>query len=247
MGVGGEPLKAIEWGALLHYVGKMVVPDRSCARWDRSPTSEWHIMRQHPPGGSTCWPRWASCSRRRSTSSTATTSAGTARAIRAASLGRTSRSRPASLPRSTPTTPSPPTGPTAGRAPPGGGRRAAAGGRPAARPAGVAAFRNLPEVELRRLRELCKRIHPGLSLPADLLDSLAEPEGAEGGVRGDLEFRIRAGRGSCIPISPLRSARVFSRKGRGSSIGGRFLRRPTRPGRRSGARPRRSPGISSRA
>src|SRR6185436_11002804 len=40
----------------------------------------------------------------------------------------------------------------------------------------VEAFRELPEVELRRLRELCKRAHPGLSLPADLIDSLAEPE-----------------------------------------------------------------------
>ena len=40
----------------------------------------------------------------------------------------------------------------------------------------VGAFRDLPEVEMRRLRELCKRVHPGLSLPADLLDSLAEPE-----------------------------------------------------------------------
>jgi hypothetical protein len=43
-------------------------------------------------------------------------------------------------------------------------------------PSVVEAFRQLPEVELRRLRELCKRVHPGLSLPADLLDSLAEPE-----------------------------------------------------------------------
>jgi HD-GYP domain-containing protein (c-di-GMP phosphodiesterase class II) len=40
----------------------------------------------------------------------------------------------------------------------------------------VEAFLAIPEVELRRLRELCKRVHPGLSLPADLLDSLAEPE-----------------------------------------------------------------------
>ena len=40
----------------------------------------------------------------------------------------------------------------------------------------VEAFTELSEVELRRLRELCKHVHPGLSLPADLLDSLAEPE-----------------------------------------------------------------------
>jgi HD-GYP domain-containing protein (c-di-GMP phosphodiesterase class II) len=43
-------------------------------------------------------------------------------------------------------------------------------------PTVVEAFRELPEVELRRLRDLCKRVHPGLSLPADLLDSFAEPE-----------------------------------------------------------------------
>ena len=40
----------------------------------------------------------------------------------------------------------------------------------------VDAFSELSEVELRRLRELCRHVHPGLSLPADLLDSLAEPE-----------------------------------------------------------------------
>jgi HD-GYP domain-containing protein (c-di-GMP phosphodiesterase class II) len=37
-------------------------------------------------------------------------------------------------------------------------------------------FLLLPEVELRRLRGLCKRVHPGLSLPADLLDKLSDPE-----------------------------------------------------------------------
>jgi HD-GYP domain-containing protein (c-di-GMP phosphodiesterase class II) len=43
-------------------------------------------------------------------------------------------------------------------------------------PEAVAAFREIPEVELRRLRQLCKRVHPGLQLPADLLDRLSEPD-----------------------------------------------------------------------
>ena len=41
----------------------------------------------------------------------------------------------------------------------------------------VEAFTELSEVELRRLRELCKRVNPGLSLPMDLLDTLTAPEG----------------------------------------------------------------------
>jgi HD-GYP domain-containing protein (c-di-GMP phosphodiesterase class II) len=40
----------------------------------------------------------------------------------------------------------------------------------------VQAFVEIPEVEIRRLRERCKRIHPGLSIPTDLLDSLTDPE-----------------------------------------------------------------------
>jgi hypothetical protein len=38
----------------------------------------------------------------------------------------------------------------------------------------VVAFSRIPEVDLRRLRELCKRFHPGLSLPSDLFVGLAE-------------------------------------------------------------------------
>ncbi len=40
----------------------------------------------------------------------------------------------------------------------------------------VEAFRRLPEMELRQLGERCRNVHPGLSLPQDLLDSLTEPE-----------------------------------------------------------------------
>ena len=36
------------------------------------------------------------------------------------------------------------------------------------------------DLELRRLRGLCKRVHPGLSLPADLLDTLSDPERQRG-------------------------------------------------------------------
>jgi HD-GYP domain-containing protein (c-di-GMP phosphodiesterase class II) len=38
----------------------------------------------------------------------------------------------------------------------------------------VEAFQEIPEVELKRLRALCRRVHPGLRLPADLLDRLSD-------------------------------------------------------------------------
>ena len=51
MGLHGEPLKAIEWGALLHDVGKMVVPDEILRKMGPLTDEEWHIMRQHPTWG----------------------------------------------------------------------------------------------------------------------------------------------------------------------------------------------------
>src|SRR4029077_5139759 len=51
MGLHGEPLKAIEWGALLHDVGKMVVPDEILRKMGPLTDEEWHIMKQHPTWG----------------------------------------------------------------------------------------------------------------------------------------------------------------------------------------------------
>lgn len=51
LGLPEERLKAIEWGALLHDVGKMVVPDDILRKQGKLTPSEWHIMRQHPSWG----------------------------------------------------------------------------------------------------------------------------------------------------------------------------------------------------
>lgn len=177
MGLHGEQLKAIEWGALLHDVGKMVVPDEILRKMGPLTEEEWHIMKQHPTWG---FDMLAEVS-----------------FLQSASLdiiySHHERWDGQGYPRG-----------IAGEAIPLSARifavvdtyDAITSDRPyrRARPHAVAvaelqrvagqqfdpvvveAFRQLPEVELRRLRELCKRVHPGLSLPADLLDSLAEPE-----------------------------------------------------------------------
>jgi putative nucleotidyltransferase with HDIG domain len=51
MGLEGEQLKAIEWGALLHDVGKLVVPDDILRKSGPLTAIEWHIMKQHPNWG----------------------------------------------------------------------------------------------------------------------------------------------------------------------------------------------------
>jgi putative nucleotidyltransferase with HDIG domain len=177
MGLHGEPLKAIEWGALLHDVGKMVVPDEILRKMGPLTEQEWHIMKQHPTWGfdmlaevSFLQPaaleiiyshheRWDG--------------QGYPRGIAAESIPLSARIFAVVDTYDAITSDRP-------------YRRArphqvavnelqrVAGQQ--LDPAVVEVFRELPEVDLRRLRELCKRVHPGLSLPADLLDSLAEPE-----------------------------------------------------------------------
>ncbi len=51
LGVDGEELKAIEWGGLLHDVGKMAVPDEILRKVGPLDEREWQIMRQHPGWG----------------------------------------------------------------------------------------------------------------------------------------------------------------------------------------------------
>lgn len=177
MGLHGEQLKAIEWGALLHDVGKMVVPDEILRKMGPLTDDEWHIMKQHPTWGfdmlaevSFLQPasleiiyshheRWDGKGYPRGLSGEAIPLAARVFAVVDTYDAITSdrpyrRARPhavavAELQR------------VAGQQ---------------LDPAMVAHFAQLPEVDLRRLRELCKQVHPGLSLPADLLDSLAEPE-----------------------------------------------------------------------
>lgn len=177
MDIHGEALKAIEWGALLHDVGKMVVPDEILRKVGPLTEEEWHIMKQHPTWGfdmlaevSFLQPasleiiyshheRWDGCGYPRGIAGEAIPLAARIFSVVDTYDAITSdrpyrRARPhqvavAELQR------------VAGQQ---------------LDPRAVEAFRQVPEVELRRLRELCKRAHPGLSLPADLLDSLAEPE-----------------------------------------------------------------------
>lgn len=51
LGIEGESLRAIEWGALLHDVGKIAIPDAILRKTDRLTEEEWHVMRQHPNWG----------------------------------------------------------------------------------------------------------------------------------------------------------------------------------------------------
>ncbi len=46
-----DQLRAIEWGALLHDVGKIAVPDAILRKTGRLTEEEWHVMRQHPSWG----------------------------------------------------------------------------------------------------------------------------------------------------------------------------------------------------
>ena len=177
LGVSGEELKAIEWGALLHDVGKMVVPDHILRKGSPLDEDEWLIMKQHPNWG---YEMLAEVS-----------------FLQPASLdliySHHERWDGKGYPRG-----------LAGQEIPLGARifavvdtyDAITSDRPYRRacphltavaelqrvagqqldPEVVAAFREIHEVDLRRLRQLCKRVHPGLRLPADLLDRLTMPE-----------------------------------------------------------------------
>jgi putative nucleotidyltransferase with HDIG domain len=175
MGVRGEALKAVEWGALLHDVGKMVVPDHILRKSSPLTEDEWLIMKQHPSWG---YEMLAEVS-----------------FLQAAALdliySHHERWDGTGYPRG-----------LAGESIPLGARIFAAvdtydaitSDRPYRRarphsaavaelqrvtgrqldPQVVEAFLQIPEVELRRLGALCRRVQPGLRLPADLLDRLSD-------------------------------------------------------------------------
>jgi len=177
MGIRGEELKAIEWGALLHDVGKMVVPDEILRKVGPLTEGEWHIMKQHANWGfdmlaevSFLQPavldiiyshheRWDG--------------QGYPRGLAGESIPLSARIFAVVDTYDAITSDRP--------------YRRARGYQAAVNelqrvagdqldPTVVEVFCEITEVELRRLRDLCKRVHPGLSLPEALLDSLAAPE-----------------------------------------------------------------------
>jgi putative nucleotidyltransferase with HDIG domain len=180
MGIRGETLKAIEWGSLLHDVGKMVVPDDILRKVGPLTEDEWHIMRQHPSWGYDMLAevgflqqpaldivyshheRWDGTGYPRGLAGEEIPVAArifavvdTYDAITSDRPYRRAHSHQAAMNEL---------------------QRVA---DQQLDPRVVAAFRQIPETDLRRVRELCRRIHPGLSLPSDLMRSLDEPaEGA---------------------------------------------------------------------
>jgi putative nucleotidyltransferase with HDIG domain len=175
LGLRGDTLKAIEWGSLLHDVGKMVVPDDILRKVGPLTEDEWHIMRQHPNWGFDMLAevgflqqpaleivyshheRWDGAGYPRGLAGEDIPLAArifavvdTYDAITSDRPYRRAHSHQAAL-----------------------AELMRVSGKQLD-PRIVETFFQLPEVELRRLRELCKRIHPGLSLPSDLLDTLVE-------------------------------------------------------------------------
>jgi putative nucleotidyltransferase with HDIG domain len=176
MGIRGEALKAIEWGSLLHDVGKMVVPDEILRKSGPLTESEWHIMRQHPNWGFDMLAevgflqqpaleivyshheRWDGAGYPRRIAGEDIPLAArifavvdTYDAITSDRPYRKAHSHLAAI----------------------NELKRVAGYQ--LDPDVVEVFCRIPETELRRLRELCMRIHPGLSLPPDLLDAMTEP------------------------------------------------------------------------
>ncbi|HEX5761177.1 MAG TPA: HD-GYP domain-containing protein [Thermoanaerobaculia bacterium] len=175
LGVEGALLKAIEWGALLHDLGKMVVPDAVLRKGGPLSSEEWHIMRQHPTWGFEMLAevrflqqaavdivyahheRWDGAGYPRGLTAEAIPLAArifavvdTYDAITSDRPYRRARGHVAAVAE----------------------LQRVAGSQ--LDPAIVEGFARLPEVELRRLRELYRHVHPGLSLPAELFDSLLE-------------------------------------------------------------------------
>ena len=178
MGCRGEVLKAMEWGALLHDVGKMVVPDHILRKVGPLTEEEWMIMKQHPGWGYDMLAevrflqpaaldivyshheRWDGHGYPRGLAEEEIPLGARIFAVvdaydamtsdRPYRRARTHQQAISELQR------------VAGQQ---------------LDPAVVEVFSSLPEVELRRLRLLCKRVQPGLSIPLELLETLSNPEG----------------------------------------------------------------------
>ena len=177
MGIRGEVLKALEWGALLHDVGKMVVPDEILRKSGPLTEEEWLIMKQHPGWGYEMLAevrflqpaaidvvyshheRW--------------NGQGYPRGLEEEQIPLVARIFAVVDTYDALTSDRP--------------YRRACGHQTALTelrrvagqqldPKAVETFCQLSEVELRRLRNLCQRVQPGLSLPFDLLETLRNPD-----------------------------------------------------------------------
>jgi putative nucleotidyltransferase with HDIG domain len=176
LGLPPDQLKAIEWGALLHDVGKMAVPDGVLRKPGPLTVNEWHIMKQHPTWGfdmlaevSFLQPaavdvvyshheRWDGQGYPRGLAGEQIpllarifAVADTYDAITSDRPYRRARAHLAAITE----------------------LRRVAGQQ--LDPTVVEAFGKLTELELRQLTERCRNVHPGLSLPDDLLDALTDP------------------------------------------------------------------------
>jgi putative nucleotidyltransferase with HDIG domain len=175
MGIRGEALKAIEWGALLHDVGKMVVPDQILRKGSPLTDEEWLVMKQHPSWGyemlaevtflqpealdliHSHHERWDGGGYPRGLAydevplgARIFAAVDTYDAITSDRPYRRARPHAAAIAE----------------------LQRVAGKQ--LDPRVVEAFHDISEVELKRLRALCRRVHPGLRLPADLLDRLSD-------------------------------------------------------------------------
>jgi putative nucleotidyltransferase with HDIG domain len=179
-GLAPSHLKAIEWGGLLHDVGKMAVPDSILRKPGPLTDHEWQIMRQHPTWGFDMLAEvsflqvdaldivyshhehWDGNGYPRGVAGEQIPLAARIFAVVDAYDAITS-DRPYRRAR--------------GHAAAVAELQRIAGKQ--LDPRMVELFSALPAMELRKLSERCRKVHPGLSLPDDLLDALTDPEAPE--------------------------------------------------------------------
>lgn len=176
LGMTPAQIKSIEWGALLHDVGKMAVPDGILRKPGPLTAREWQIMRQHPTWG---FDMLAEVSFLQSEALDVVYShhehwdgSGYPRGVSGEQIPLAARIFAVVDAYDAITSDRP-------------YRRARNHAAAIAElehiagkqldPRLVEAFHRIPEIELRKLGERCRRVHPGLHLPDDLLDALTDP------------------------------------------------------------------------
>ena len=178
LGLAPDQLKAIEWGALLHDVGKMAVPDSVLRKQGPLTAEEWHIMKQHPTWG---FDMLAEVSFLQAAAIEIVYShheqwdgEGYPRGLAGEQIPLAARIF-AVVDSYDAMTSDRPYRRARGHAAAVAELQRVAGQQ--LDPRMVEAFTELPEMELRKLSERCRKVYPGLSLPDDLLDSLTEHGG----------------------------------------------------------------------